>query len=311
MLSILLFDPTVRIILKDIGENNIYYIEFDNSDLADLKAYKINWYHSFLAPEVESVLQPSSRTVSSPELPYSATTTIFGDIYKENLILVFDNDWDNPVYTGKGFSVITKMILKSKTTEITRYGTTTPIVEDGNSLFVNQVCYTARTAYGEYFRKTDPQFTGTVYSPADVGLDVSFAIPRIPFLSFNINDWTRIGTKTIGSGSATYFDLSSYQETDDTTNEPKLPMASFVDYTDSNIWLEDATNEVGMANHHKIVIEHTLKTHDDYILVGAKGFSYRWDFRVASNGNCNGVAVTMFSDPQYFQDTLIYTLNRS
>lgn len=48
-----------------------------------------------------------------------------------------------------------------------------------------------------------------------------------------------------------------------------------------------------------------------YILLGTKGYAYRWDYRVASDGNCNGVSVTMFSDPQYFQNTLYYTLNQS
>lgn len=84
-----------------------------------------------------------------------------------------------------------------------------------------------------------------------------------------------------------------------------MPMAITIDYTDGNIWMESAANE-GLA--HNIVIESSLKTHDSYIKYERKGFSYRWDYYVVSDGNCNGVAVTMISEKQSFQNTLYYDL---
>lgn len=310
LLSVISFGDIVRVVLKDVNENNMYYIEFSEIRLASLEAYNVNWYHDFLAPEVEEVYQPSPYTQTDHDKTYSTTTTIYGDVYKEILVINFPNDWDNPVTTGSGFNLITKMVLESKTTEITRSGTTTPIVQNGNSLFVNQIRFVATPPYGEYARKADTQFTGTEFSPGSVSLDVGFAIPRLPFLSFNISEWASVGTSTIGS-STTYFELDGYEREDEVTGEPKLPMAIRVNYTDPNIWLEDATNEVGINYHHKVVIETTLKTHDNYVSLGTKGYAYRWDYCVGSDGNCNGVAVTMFSEPQYFQNTLYYTLNQS
>ena len=301
VLSIIPFTDMLRIILKDADDNNMYYVELNDIVISSVEAYNVNWYHSFLAPAVESVETITPNTITSHNKTFSTTTTIYGDVYKEILVLKFYNDWDNPVTSGVGYTAITKMTVQSKTTELTRYGTTTPVVAAGNSLFVNQITYSAVTPYGEYLRKVEPQFTGTVYRSGSVGIGVGIAIPHTPF-SIDLLSLPTSETKTIGS-SAVYFDLDDYADA------PKMPMAIKVDYTDSNIWLEDAANEVNSP--HGIVIECSLKTHDSYIQTGQKGFGYRWDYRVASDGNCNGVAVTMFSEPQYFKNTLYYTLNSS
>lgn len=302
VLSIISFTDIIRIILKDNRQNNMYYVEMDDNRFSTVEAYNISWYHSFLAPSVETMDTATPQTVTSTYKTFSTTTTIYGDVYKEILLLQFYNDWDNPVTTGVGFTATTKMILKSKTTEITRYGTSTPVVQVGNSLFVNQVTYSAVTPAGEYFRKVESQFKGTIYRSGSVGIGVGIGIPNTPF-SVDLLSLPQKETQTIGS-SASYFSVD-----ENYAAAAQKTMAIEVYYTDSNTWLENAENESGVL--HQIIIENYLKTHDNYIILGNKGFGYRWDYRVASDGNCNGVAVTMFSEPQSFRNTLYYTLKQS
>ncbi len=297
VLSVIPFDSTIRIILEDNGQKNMYYIEMEADEFATVKPYNVNWYHSFLAPEVETIDLPSPNTITSANKYFTTSTSIYGDEYVEKLTIKFSNDWDNPVSPGVGYTAITKMTLQSKTTEITRYGSSNTTVVDGNSLFVNRVNYTATSPYGEYFRKVETQYTGTVYRNGSVGIGVGIAIPHTPF-SIDLVSLPTSETETLGS-SATYFDLDNYADA------PKMPMAIKVDYTDSNIWMEEADNE---GSPHNIVIESSLKTHDNYIRYERKGFAYRWDYYVASDGNCNGVAVTMISEPQSFRNTLYYDL---
>ena len=183
VLSVIAFEDIVRVILGDNNKHNMYYIEFGSDTLTSVKPYKVTWYHSFLAPEVEVSDKPIPNTVSDHDREFSTSTTIYGDKYDEILVLRFSNDWDNPVSAGVGYSAITKMRLLSKTTSITRSGSSKATTAQGNSLFVNRIKYTA----------TSP---------------------------------------------------------------------------------------------------------------------YRWDYYVASTGNCNGVDVTMISEPQYFSNHLYYTLSR-
>ena len=146
VLSVIAFEDIVRVILGDNDKNNMYYIEFGSDTLTSVKPYKVNWYHSFLAPEVE-------------------------------------------------------------------------------------------------------------------------------------------------------FDLDKY------SSSSKVPMAIKVEYMDTNIRLDTAGS-------HSVVVENSLKTHDNYIRYEQKKLSYRWDYYVASTGNCNGVDVTMISEPQYFLNHLYYTLTK-
>lgn len=295
MLSVIPFEDVVRVILEDNAQSSMYYIEIQSSELSFIEPYNVNWYHAFLAPEVK--VGPAPNTMTSFEKNFETMTNIYGDEYVEKLSIKFSNDWDNPVSPGVGYTLITKMALQSRTTEITRYNSSTPTVVEGNSLLVNRVTFTATSPYGEYFRKVQPQFTGTIPRKGKVGLGVGISIPNTPF-SISLGSLPTKATETIGS-SATYFDLDNYADA------PKMPMAITIDYTDGNIWMESAANE-GLA--HNIVIESSLKTHDSYIKYERKGFSYRWDYYVVSDGNCNGVAVTMISEKQSFQNTLYYDL---
>lgn len=54
MLSVIPFEDVVRVILEDNIENSMYYIEMQAGELSSVKPYNMNWYHSFLSPEVES-----------------------------------------------------------------------------------------------------------------------------------------------------------------------------------------------------------------------------------------------------------------
>lgn len=295
VLSVIAFEDIVRVILGDNDKNNMYYIEFGSDTLTSVKPYKVNWYHSFLAPEVEAVDNFHPNSLTDHDKEFSTSTTIYGDKYEEILVLRFSNDWDNPVSAGVGYSAITKMRLLSKTTSITRSGSSKATTAQGNSLFVNRIKYTSTSPYGEYFRKIDTQFTGTVYKTASVGIGVGIAIANTPF-SIDLLSLPTKETKTIGSSSI-YFDLDKY------SSSSKVPMAIKVEYMDTNIRLDTAGS-------HSVVVENSLKTHDNYIRYEQKKLSYRWDYYVASTGNCNGVDVTMISEPQYFLNHLYYTLTK-
>lgn len=290
ILSVIAFGDIVRVILGDNDRNNIYYIEFGSDSLTSIKPYRVNWYHDFLSPGVEA---DDSTTGNDKE--FSVSAVVFGDKYEEILVLRSSNDWDDPVSAGAGYSVISSMRLLSKTTEITRAGSSAVTTAEGNSLFADRISYTAVSPYGEYFRKIDAQFTGTVYKTASVGIGVGIAIANTPF-SIDLLSLPTKETKTIGSSSI-YFDLDKY------SSSSKVPMAIKVEYMDTNIRLDTAGS-------HSVVVENSLKTHDNYIRYEQKKLSYRWDYYVASTGNCNGVDVTMISEPQYFLNHLYYTLTK-
>lgn len=294
-LSVIAFEDIVRVILGDNDKNNMYYIEFGSDTLTSVKPYKVNWYHSFLAPEVEAADNFHPNSLTDHDKEFSTSTTIYGDKYEEILVLRFSNDWDNPVSAGVGYSAITKLRLYSKTTSITRSGSSKATTAQGNSLFVNRVKYTATSPYGEYFRKVDTQFTGTHNKTASVGIGVGVSIPNTP-LSIDLLSLPTKATEKIGSSSI-YFNLDDYAA------DPQAPMAIKVEYMDSSIRLDTAGTD-------NIVIENSLKTHDNYIRYEQKKLSYRWDYYVASTGNCNGVDVTMISEPQYFSNHLYYTLTK-
>ena len=295
VLSVIAFEDIVRVILGDNDKNNMYYIEFGSDTLTSVKPYKVNWYHSFLAPEVEAAGNFHPNSLTDHDKEFSTSTTIYGDKYEEILVLRFSNDWDNPVSAGVGYSAITKLRLYSKTTSITRSGSSKATTAQGNSLFVNRVKYTATSPYGEYFRKVDTQFIGKHNKTASVGIGVGVSIPNTP-LSIDLLSLPTKATEKIGSSSI-YFNLDDYAA------DPQAPIAIKVEYMDSSIRLDTAGTD-------NIVIENSLKTHDNYIRYEQKKLSYRWDYYVASTGNCNGVDLTMISEPQYFLNHLYYTLTK-
>ena len=82
-------------------------------------------------------------------------------------------------------------------------------------------------------------------------------------------------------------------------------MATKLDYSDGGLVMGRAAHDHDVsASLSSITVETTLKTADDYIRPGQKGFSYRWDYCVTSGGT----AAAPIAAPQSYQNTLFYTL---
>lgn len=299
VLSVLPIENFIRIILENNNENDMYYIEFSNEYAPDITPYNQNWYLDYLDFEITEMSIPATRSTSQPTKTYTTSTNVYGDVYKETLVIKFSNDWDNPVSSGVGFRVINKMILNEKTTKITRAGSSSTTTLDGNSLLVNSVVYKAVTPKGEYFREADTQFRGEKTNSSVIEIGMSFGIPNSPFsISFSSTDENI--TKTIGS-SSTYFDIDDFNTTDE------LAMAISLDFSDPSLSLTDAANEESLP--HQIVVDNSLKTHDNYIYKGSKAFTYKWNYQITSTGNCHGVGVNIVSSQQSYTGNLYYTLN--
>ena len=85
VLSVISFEDIVRIILKDNNKKNMYYIELNAGNFASVEPYNTNWYHSFLAPQIETLDLPEPYTLTSSTKNFSTSTTIYGDQYVEIL----------------------------------------------------------------------------------------------------------------------------------------------------------------------------------------------------------------------------------
>lgn len=282
ILSVIAFGDIVRVILGDNDRNNIYYIEFGSDSLTSIKPYRVNWYHDFLSPGVEA---DDSTTGNDKE--FSVSAVVFGDKYEEILVLRSSNDWDDPVSAGAGYSVISSMRLLSKTTEITRAGSSAVTTAEGNSLFADRISYTAVSPYGEYFRKIDARFDGDNGKEASAVISAGVSTPDRPLF---IDDLSLAEAASGGAErTAAYLDTAG----------GSVPMAVMVEYTAPGIRLDEAADG--------IVIESSLKTHDDYIKYGRKELVCRWDYHVSSVGS-GGAEAAAISVPQYFR--IYYTLEK-
>ena len=179
VLSVLPFEDLLRIVLLDNGGQAMHYLDLASSQTGGVRAYQLNWYRAFLEPKIED-LATSGDTSRSADRAFAATATVYGDTFREVLVLSFLSEWDDPVSAGMSYTAKTTMKLASKTTEDTRRGESAPTVWEGNSLRVTSVAYTAVTPYGEYIRKIESRAKGLSDEAGTVEYSVGSAVSSAP-----------------------------------------------------------------------------------------------------------------------------------
>ena len=292
VLSLLPFKDTLRVVLADNTGQNMYYLDLAMDQPDNAGAYRVNWYLSFLEPKIEESLTPDSAENRSASKIFAATASVYGDTYREVLTLSFVSDWDSPVSAGMGYMAKATMKLASKTTEVTRAGESVPTVWEGNSLQISHIIYTAATPYGEYIRKIESRLGNMAGENHTVGFGVGVGMPDAPF-SIDALSLTTEETRRTDRSAVTFYPNGDY------------PMAAKLDYSDGGLVMGRAAHDHDVsASLSSITVETTLKTADDYIRPGQKGFSYRWDYCVTSGGT----AAAPIAAPQSYQNTLFYTL---
>lgn len=300
LLSVLQFTEVIRIILKDNAANNMYYIEVPNCYSEEIQPYNQNWYLEFVSSEIETEnpIVPFAESTRH-EKTYTQTTTIYGDKYKEIIVLQFQYEWPDEMNNSTGDSFNTTLGIKSKTTEITLYGQTRPTIYDGNSMYVNNVVLKAATPKGEYFRRVDTYYDGDESkSFGGFSIDFALSIPGTP-LGISYNPPTNGNTKTSSDKS------DSFPCPDKVNGEKTVTLEC--DFRDVNRWLDEAATNDGMLQHY-IDVDLSVETYTPDQVLGRKGLSFLWNFMVGSTGNCNGVAVDPTFQNSSFSNTVYYNL---
>ncbi len=186
ILSVIPTSEFVRIIMADLQLENMYYVNLTCNELSSLKPFNVNWYLEFLSPSVTVDDEPPSE--SSPQAStrigrktYTQTTTIYGDVFKEILVLLFPEEWPPEINTSTGGEFKVTMGIGSKTTQYTPYGSSSSTTYDGNSMLVNNVNLKAVTRASEYFSYALVRYKGNVAKATfPLLFGVSLAIPNPP-----------------------------------------------------------------------------------------------------------------------------------
>jgi len=301
LLGVLQFSNKIRLILHDSDATDMYYIEIPNCYLTDIKPYNQNWYLEFISPDIENEYSITPRANNTDhDKTYTQTTNIYGDVYKETLVLQFQYEWPDELDNDDGGTFSTTMGIKSKITEITRYGQSTPTTYSGNSMFVNQVILRAATPEGEYFSSGTTYYYGNdPISYGNLSIDFGLSIPNTPLgISYN---------PPANDDSETY--TSSFYGFTCPTNPTTGKKTTTLDcnFTDSHRWLEAGPTSSGAFSDY-ITVSLFVNTYTPDQVFDRKGVGFLWTFGVGSDGNCHGVAV----DPTYqnssFSNTVYYDL---
>lgn len=289
VLSVQNFTDVLRFVVKNPEAFDIYFIDIpiETYPQLNLKNYQPNWFAGFIETEIVEAI-PASSTYAATNTYYkvfSNSTSVYGDIIYERLVVGFVYEWDRN-FTGTGDFKLNCGISENYT-EYTPYGGNT-IIWNESSLNLHDPYLLLSTDKGDYISSVSTNVVGTYSVSSETFVDYSLNIPNTDF-SLSI---TLPRTTEAENGASGYFTFPA-----DANNK----------VTRANIeWMAE-DYYCYMSNDNPNTLGHNFEADIDIKYVDAyaehnttKKLNTRWDFRIYSDGNCNGYAVNTYTTTSSF-----------